>query len=138
MITFTECAYATDGGSLSLLGVAEDGSRFHVFLDRSIARQRSSSIQLFVNDTAILRRSPEEAALVQQLRNATYTGQFATGVEEHARMIIEHLETPTFDEQLDADVAAGRWTEAIQLYRKKHPEVGVTAPRAELEKRRSR
>lgn len=135
MITFTECAYATDGGSLSLLGVTENGSRFHVLLDRSIARQRSGSIQLFVNDTAILRRSPEAAAIVRQLRNATYA---SGGVEEYARTIIEHLETPTFDEQLDADVAAGRWTEAIQLYRRRHPDVGVTAARAELEKRRSR
>lgn len=134
MITFTECAYSPDGGSLSLLGVSENRSRFHVFLDRSIARQRSSSVQLFVNDTAIPRRSPEEADLVQQLRNAT----FAAGVEEYARMIIEHLETPTFDEQLDADVAAGRWTDAIQRYRRRHPDVGVTAARAELERRRSR
>ncbi|MBM4784202.1 MAG: hypothetical protein GQE15_41560 [Archangiaceae bacterium] len=106
-----------------------------MLLDRSIARQRSGSIQLFVNDTAILRRSPEAAAIVRQLRNATYA---SGGVEEYARTIIEHLETPTFDEQLDADVAAGRWTEAIQLYRRRHPDVGVTAARAELEKRRSR
>jgi hypothetical protein len=137
VITFTNCAYATDGGSLSLFGT-EDGSEVALFLDRSVARQLSRSIQLFVNGEPILRGSPEEAAILQQLRNATFAGEFATSVEEYARMIIDHLTTPTFDEQLDAHVAAGRWTEAIQLYRKRHPDVGVSAARAELEKRRSR
>ncbi len=69
-ITITDCAAASDGGSLVLIASNLENKEISIHLDWSLASQKTGMTQLYVNDVAILKSSPEELSWLNLLSDA--------------------------------------------------------------------
>ena len=69
-LTITDCAAASDGGSLALIATDLENKDISIHLDWSIASQQVGAMQLYVNDVAIPKGTQEEDAWLNLLSDA--------------------------------------------------------------------
>lgn len=82
-LTATNCAAASDGGSLFLLCVNPEQTEYGFHLNWSFEAQANGAVQLLVNNATVPKGSPEEKEWLGLLANADvqYRDQDAPGID---------------------------------------------------------
>lgn len=139
----TNGAIATDGGSISLTGVDSSGAPLTVFLDWSIKSQREGTRQLHVNGEPVAWGSPDEVRWLQELTTArveqeglaALVQQLLSNVSSDAYNSQKRIAPPqAIDDEILELLLDGKDLEAVKVYRRAHPEVGLADARAAIEK----
>jgi len=69
-LIITDCAAASDGGSLALIATDSESKDVSIYLDWSIASQQVGAMQLYVDDVAVPKSSQEEDDWLKLLSDA--------------------------------------------------------------------
>ena len=75
-LIITDCAAASDGGSLVLIAASPEDAEISIHLDWSLASQETGTTQLYVNDAAVPKSSRMELSWLDLLSNAEVNYRF--------------------------------------------------------------
>ena len=137
--TITEAIDVMDGGSTSLSGLDPSGAPLRVWLEWSAGT--APVRQLRVNGVSVPIGSAAEGEWVKVLASATIAAGNA-GLSEAVASVIERVLSreyqsqrlrpplPTAEEEVHLLLSAGKNAEAVKVWRRAHPALGMAEARA--------